>query len=737
MNETIQKKFPVQGLGCAACAARVSKVLNAHKGVKEAGVNLGTNTALVTYSPSECSAEELRESVRKAGYDLIIDVEEDHEAEKAEESETQRYKSLRRRTGYAILLSIIVMLINVFFAEYTAAKYAMWILSSISLGWLGRSFFSHAWKLLKHGSASMDTLISCSTGIAYLFSLFNLFFPDFWIRRGVQPNVYFETVSMIISFILLGRLLEERAKGNTSTALKKLIGLRPKEVVRITPSGLEETIAVEQIAEGDELIIKPGEKIAVDGIVTQGSSSIDESMISGEPVPVWKEPNSKVFAGTINQKGSFRIRAEKVGKQTMLAQIIRLVENAQASKAPVQKLADRVAGIFVPVVLCFSVLTFALWMILSPDNGFTYGLLSAVTILIVACPCALGLATPTAVMVGVGKGAENGILIKDADSIETAQKIDTIVLDKTGTITEGTPKVTNCTWKDSTPQSPNLFFSLESLSEHPLATAITCWLKAEKVTPSSFQSITGQGVSGVFDGETYFAGNRGLLTERNIHIDNQLQESYEQMTANGCSTVWFANAHEALAVVSVSDSVKETSKAAIAQLQRQGMEIHILTGDNPAATAAISRKVGVTNWHAEMLPTQKIAFIKELQQQGKHVAMVGDGINDSAALAQADLSIAMGKGSDIAIDVSKITIISSDLQKISSAIRLSSLTMRTIRQNLFWAFIYNIIAIPVAAGILYPVCGFLLNPVIAGAAMAMSSVSVVTNSLRLKNKRIE
>lgn len=737
MSKTIQKRFPVIGLGCAACAARVSKVLNNQKGVEEAGVNLATNTALVTYRPSECSPESLQEAVRKAGYDLNIDAEEGHEIEKADSSEVEQYEQLKRQVGWSVLFALPVMLLSLFYPDKEWAKYAMWILSTPVVCWSGRRFYIHAWKLLRHGTASMDTLVACSTSIAYVFSLFNLLFPDFWIHRSLSPHVYFEAASMIITFILLGKLLEAKAKKKTSTALKKLMNLRPQTVCRKSATGKEEKVSIEQISIGDELIVKPGEKIAVDGTVTQGGSFVDESMISGESIPVWKEPASKVFAGTINQKGSFIFRAEKVGKQTMLAQIIRLVENAQASKAPIQQVADRIASIFVPVIIGISLITFAAWWLFAPINGFTHGLMAAVSVLIVACPCALGLATPTAVMVGIGRGAEAGILIKDAESLEAAQKVDTIVLDKTGTITTGTPQVTALTWKIETPQLRNVFYSLESLSAHPLSTAITHFLKGAFIPIENFQAINGKGISGLAEGKRYWIGSKVLLEEQNIHIDKSLLNAYYQQIQKGNSMVWLADEREAIAVAAIADSIKDSSPVAITSLKHQGLEIHMLTGDNEQSASAIARQVGITHYHAHMLPDEKINFIKELQQRGKCVAMVGDGINDSAALAQANLSIAMGKGSDIAIDVSQMTIISSDLCKIPQAIRLSTATVRTIRENLFWAFFYNIVAIPVAAGILYPVCGFLLNPMIAGAAMAMSSVSVVTNSLRLKTKRLE
>lgn len=734
--KTIRQNFPVLEMSCAACASRVDKTLNRQPGVISASVNYATATATVEYIPEECSPESLKLAIQAAGYDLIIETEQNNPINKAEEAHLKKYRKLKQRTLAAICLSLPISIISMCFIDIPYAPYLTWLLSTPVVFGLGRDFYINAWKQLKHGSANMDTLVANSTGIAYLFSLFNLFFPDFWLSRGIQPQIYFEASSMIIAFILLGRTLEERAKGNTSAALRKLMGLQPKTVTRVTPNGQLQEVAVNLVAPGDRLQVKPGEKIAVDGIVREGSSYVDESMLSGEPVAVKKQTGSKVYAGTINQKGSFIFTAERVGSETMLSQIIRMVQEAQGSKAPVQKTVDRIAAVFVPAILSIALLTFFLWFFLSPSEGFTHGLLAAVTVLIIACPCALGLATPTAIMVGIGKGAENGILIKDAECLEVAKKIDTVVLDKTGTLTEGKPVMTDLIWETESPKLTNLFFSLEKRSEHPLAEAVVSALKGENLPLTDFESLTGTGICGKTENNTYYAGNLRLLNEHNITVSNRLAEAASRFTEEAKTVIWFANETEALAVAAITDQIKDTSKQAINTLKERGIEVYMLTGDSRKTAAVLAQKAGIPHFRAEVLPAQKADFIRELQQQGKHVAMVGDGINDSAALAQADLSIAMGKGSDIAIDVAKMTIISSDLRKIADAIHLSTLTVRTIRENLLWAFIYNLIGIPVAAGILYPVCGFLLNPMIAGAAMAMSSVSVVTNSLRLRKKKL-
>lgn len=733
----VQETFPVLGMSCASCSARVEKTLNHQSGVQKATVNYASAMATVEYDTRDCSPEALQQAVQNAGYDLLIKQDEDTPDE-LEQAHDKKYRTLKFRTTWAIVLSAPIMVIGMFFMDMPYANLIMWLLSTPVVFWLGRSFFTSAWKQLKHGTANMDTLVANSTGIAYLFSLFNMLFPGFWLERGIHPHVYFEAASVIIAFILLGRLLEEKAKGNTSSAIKKLMGLQPKTVTVIDGSSSEKIVPIGQIRPGDIILVKPGERIAVDGTVTEGSSYVDESMLSGEPVAVAKQKDAKVFAGTINQKGSFRFSAEKVGTDTLLAKIIHMVQDAQGSKAPVQQLVDKIAGIFVPVIIGIAVLSFIAWMLLDGQSGFTHGLLALVTVLIIACPCALGLATPTAIMVGIGKGAERGILIKDAESLETAKKIDTVVLDKTGTVTEGKPVVGDLIWETQTAETGSIFYSLEKLSEHPLAEAVVRHLQdARSVSIDNFESITGRGVKGESNGKAYYAGNRKLLEENRIAVSRSLSDEAARLTADAQTVIWFADSENALAIAGITDQIKPTSIQAVSELQAAGIEVCMLTGDNEATAREIARKAGIFHYKAGVLPQDKAAFISDLQKNGRKVAMVGDGINDSAALAQADLSIAMGGGSDIAMDVAKMTIISSDLTKIPEALKLSRLTVRTIRQNLFWAFIYNIIGVPVAAGVLYPVNGFLLNPMIAGAAMAFSSVSVVTNSLRLKRKKIE
>ena len=733
---TVKKTFSVLNMSCASCAASSESILQTQPGVISAAVNYANATALVEYIPTLTDPQKLQAAVQSVGYDLAIEESEEAKDE-LEELHQKKFASLRKKTIGAIALSIPTVIVGMFFMNMPYANYIMWVLSTPVVLVFGHHFFVNAWKQAKHRSANMDTLVALSTGVAYIFSTFNTLYPEFWHSRGLDAHVYFEAAAVVIAFILLGKMLEERAKGNTSSAIKKLMGLQPKTVTIIHHGGHQAEVPIATVEVGDELLVKPGEKIAVDGVVSSGTSYVDESMISGEPVPVEKTVGAQVFAGTINQKGSFRFTAQKVGGDTVLAQIIKMVQQAQGSKAPVQRLVDKIAGIFVPVVIVIAIITLIAWLVLGGENGFTQGLLAMITVLVIACPCALGLATPTAIMAGVGKGAENGILIKDAESLELAKKVNAIVLDKTGTITEGKPTVTAIKWLNDDESKLAALAALERASEHPLADAITKFFDDKtSLTVHNFESFTGFGAKGSVNNEVYYAGNAALMKANNIAVANDLKATANEWLQEAKTVIYFANELQVLAVVAIADKIKETSKQAVKQLHEAGIEVYMLTGDNATTAKAIAAQAGIDHYKAEVLPAQKATFIKELQQQGKVVGMVGDGINDSNALAQADVSIAMGKGSDIAMDVAKMTIISSDLMKIPQAIRLSKFTVKAIRQNLFWAFIYNLVGIPIAAGVLYPVNGFLLNPMLAGAAMALSSISVVSNSLRLRNKKI-
>lgn len=729
---TIKKTIPVLQMTCASCAISTESIVKFLPGIVSSKVNYATATLTVEYIPSLVTVNQMRQAVQSIDYDLFIE-EGNENSETLEELHQKKYNLLKKKTIGAVFLTLPLVIIAMFFMDIPYANYIMWVLSTPVILGFGKDFFINAWKQTKHGSANMDTLVALSTGVAYIFSVFNTLFPDYWHSKGLHAHVYFESAAVVIAFILLGKLLEENAKGNTSSAIKKLIGLQPKTVNILDTEQNQIALPIEQVEVGMTIIVKPGDKVAVDGIVTQGSSFVDESMLSGEPLAVKKEVNDKVFSGTINQKGSFQFKAEKIGSDTMLAQIIKMVQEAQGSKAPVQKLVDKIAGIFVPIVIGIAILSLISWVILGGENGFTQGILALVTVLVIACPCALGLATPTAIMVGVGKGAEQGILIKDAESLELAKKVDAIILDKTGTITYGKPTVTNSKWLDENDILKQILLSIEKQSEHPLAEAVVNYLKdINTVHIHHIESLTGKGVRANYKDINYLVGNQKLLTENQILIDNSLKEQADKWLHEAKTVIWFADDKKALAVLAIADEIKETSIEAIKELQKMGIEVHMLTGDNYNTAKAIAEKTGISSFKGEVLPKDKADFVKELQAKGKIVAMVGDGINDSTALAQANVSIAMGKGSDIAIDVAKMTIISSDLMKISTAIKLSKSTVNTIKQNLFWAFIYNVVGIPIAAGILYPINGFLLNPMIAGAAMALSSISVVGNSLRLK-----
>lgn len=736
-RKLVRKTFPVTGMSCAACAARVDKTLNKQNGVTEATVNYAAATVTVCYDAALIGTDELKRAVCVAGYDLLTE-EAEQAPDHLELLRGEAYVRLRYRTVWACVLSAPLMVVGMFFMHMPYAEYIMCALATPVVFGFGRHFFVNAWRQLRHGSSNMDTLVALSTGIAYVFSLFTMIWPEFWTSKGLEPHVYFEASAVVITFILLGRLLEERAKGDTSDAIRKLMGLQPHTVTLVGGDGRTQTIPVARVHKGDLLQVKPGEKIAVDGTVTEGSSYVDESMLSGEPVAVRKESGARVYAGTINQKGSFRFRAEQVGAETLLAHIIDCVREAQGSKAPVQKLVDRIAAVFVPVIMGVALLSFVVWLIFDPAEGFTHGLLAMVTVLVIACPCALGLATPTAIMVAMGKGSENGILIKDAESLQTACRVDAVVLDKTGTLTEGKPVVTDLQWYTSEARERNLLVALERRSEHPLASAVVARLQEEVVdeTLQHFAVRAGRGAQAVADGHTYWVGNRALADEKQALVTPQQEQLAGRLAEEIKTVVWYGCDTRVLALCGIADRMKPTSAAAVAQLRNNGIEVYMLTGDNEATAARVAAATGIQNYRSGVLPAEKADFVRRLQADGRVVGMVGDGINDSAALSQADLGIAMGRGSDIAMDVAQITLISADLMKIPQAIRLSRHTVRTVRQNLFWAFIYNLTGVPVAAGILYPFTGFLLNPMLAGAAMALSSVSVVSNSLRLKSLRL-
>lgn len=737
-HTTIKRTLPVTGMTCAACASSVESMLSHTDGVLNASVNFASNTVLVEYE-KDTEPKSLQSAVQSIGYDLIID--EDNAKEAQHDAQLAHYKSVKRRTLWSAFLTLPIFFIGMFAMNWEPGKWISLVLAVPVLFIFGKSYFISAWKNAKHRKANMDTLVALSTGIAFLFSLFNTLYPSYWLDKGLVPHVYYEAATVIITFITLGKWLEEKAKSNTSSAIKKLMGLQPNTVL-LVEGDTEREVPIKEVKAGDIIKVKPGMKVPLDGEVISGESYVDESMITGEPVAVLKQKSSEVFAGTVNQKGSFEFRATKVGSETLLAQIIEMVEQAQGSKAPVQKLVDRVAAIFVPTVISIAVLTFTVWMIFGGDDAFTHALLTSITVLVIACPCALGLATPTAIMVGVGKGADNQILIRDAESLELGHKVDTVVLDKTGTITEGKPSISGLYWKKSknVRALKSILLAMELKSEHPLAEAIVRELTNDGVSKGnlkSFESITGKGVEATTElDEKYYVGNKKLLLQNEVLISEEIEEIAHKWSQEAQTVVYFSNHQEVLGLIGISDRVKKTSKSAIQQLKGRGIEVHLLTGDNLETAQAVARSVGIEHYRGEVLPADKAGYIKDLQANDRTVAMIGDGINDSQALAQADVSIAMATGSDIAMDVAKITLMSSDLESVPKALNLSKKTVLGVRQNLFWAFIYNIIGIPLAAGILYPYNGFLLNPMIAGAAMAFSSVSVVLNSLRLRTAKL-
>ncbi|MFR1082834.1 MAG: heavy metal translocating P-type ATPase [Bacteroides cellulosilyticus] len=735
MGNLKKQTFPVLNMHCAGCANNVEKTVRKLVGVADASVNFASNTLSVSYETDKLTPGEIRAAVLAAGYDLIM--EEEHVEERQEEEQQKRYHRLKTRVIGAWIFAVPLLLLSMVFMHVPYSNEIQMVLAIPVLVLFGTPFYTGAWKQARLGRSNMDvTGGTKQTSIAFLFSVFNTFFPDFWYSRGLEPHVYYEAAVVIIAFVLTGKLMEERAKGNTSTAIRKLMGLQPKKA-RVVRDGKELDVPLDQLNIDDLVSVRPGEQIPVDGFLTEGDSYVDESMISGEPIPVEKKIGSHVLAGTINQKGSFIIRAEKVGGETVLARIIRMVQEAQGSKAPVQRIVDKVTGIFVPVVLGLSVLTFFIWMFFSGVDMLSHAMLSAVSVLVIACPCALGLATPTALMVGIGKAADHHILIKDAVALEQMRKVNVVVLDKTGTLTEGHPTVAGWLWAQ--PQEghyKDILLAAELKSEHPLAGAIvTALQEQENIVPATldgFESITGKGIKVTYQDAEYWAGSHKLLKDYHATLTDVLGEMLAQYESDGCSIVYFGRKDELLAIVAIKDQIKATSAEAVRELRTQGIEVYMLTGDGERTASAVAGRLGNIQYIADALPDDKEEFVRQLQLQRKTVAMVGDGINDSQALACADVSIAMGKGTDIAMDVAMVTLMTSDLLLLPKAFNLSRQTVRLIHQNLFWAFIYNLIGIPIAAGLLYPINGLLLNPMLASAAMAFSSVSVVLNSLRLR-----
>ena len=730
-SSIVTATFPVLNMACAACSAAVEKTLQQQRGVVAATVNLAAAQAHVQYDKRVTSYRKLAKAVKAAGFVLVEPTESSADVVAGYRRERLHRKQVSMLG--ALLFFLPLMVLSMWMPNIAYLHYILWALATPVLVF-GYDFYVGAWQQARHGRANMDTLVAVSTSVAYLFSVFNTLFPEFWLERGLEPHVYFEASAGIIAFVSIGKMLEERAKDSTTTAIGALMGLQPQQVTRVLPDGSIEDVDIATVAVGDTVMAHPGERIAVDGVVVDGTSYVDESMLTGEPMPVRKGAGEPVFCGTLNGKGVLYYTAEKTGDATLLSRIIRVVQDAQGSKAPVQRLVDKVAAIFVPVVMSIAVVAFVVWMLVGGDEAFSHALLAFVTVLVIACPCALGLATPTAITVGIGKAASQGILIKNADALESACRVTAVVLDKTGTLTEGHPAVVHSLWSDDSARA--VLYGIESRSEHPLAQAVTAHLTdCDVVEVSDFTTLPGKGVQAVSAGVQYYVGNKRLMDEVGVNCTGEMLAAAEAWEQEANTVIWFATSEALLAVMAIADPLKATSQQAVASMQALGMKVYMLTGDNLSTAQAVAQRVGISLVVAEVLPEEKAAFISRLQREGELVAMIGDGINDSAALAQADVSIAMGQGSDIAMDVAAMTIISSDLLRVPQAVVVSQQTVKTIRQNLFWAFIYNIIGIPVAAGVLYPLNGFLLNPMIASAAMALSSVSVVSNSLRLKWKK--
>lgn len=738
--------FPVQGMTCASCVAHVEEALSGVPGVISANVNLASEKATVEYT-GETEPSDLRRAVKEAGYELGPEAETLEDVASASQREIH---SLRNKLVIAVILAVPIFVLSMLTPDFPGKRFILWVLATPVQFWAGWRFYRGAWGATRHRTADMNTLIAVGTSAAYLYSMAAVLSPGLFTTAGMEPHLYFDTSAMIIALILLGRFLEARARGQTSKALKNLIGLRPKTAT-VIHNGKETEIAVEDIQVGDLIMVRPGEQVPTDGIIRDGYSSIDESMITGESIPVEKKIGDGVIGATINRTGSFKFEATRIGKDTALARIIRLVEEAQGSKAPIQRLADVIAGIFVPIVIGIAIITFIIWYFAGPAPALTYALLNFVAVLIIACPCALGLATPTAIMVGTGKGAEYGVLIRSAEALERSHKINTVLLDKTGTITRGEPEVTDIITVPSISQGDvlRLAASAEHGSEHPLGEAIVRAALDRKleISPSSdFNAIPGYGIEASVDGRHLLLGNLRLIQDRGLVL-NGLEKEADRLREKGKTVMFLGLDKQVVGIIALADTIKPDARKALERIHRMGIELVMLTGDNQRTAESIAREAGIGRVLAEVLPEHKAQEVRKLQEEGRVVAMVGDGINDAPALAQADVGIAIGTGTDIAMETGDITLIRGDLGGIATAISLSKRTMRTIRQNLFWAFAYNVALIPVAAGILYLVFGqtgvphgfhFILgeygflNPMLAAAAMAASSVTVVSNSLRLR-----
>lgn len=743
ISATNKKTFPIKGMHCASCVRVLERSLKKVPGVTDAVVNLATEKATVSFE-NGVDLSLLESAVGNVGYQAVIQDEKIHEDQEKKEKEKE-LKTLKTKVIISLLSGAVILWGSFPGLMETAPTFlqnffVQLILAAPIQFWAGFGFYQATIPALRHRTANMDTLVALGTTVAFMYSAFVTFFPETVEMLGIAPMPYFDVAVIVIALILLGRYFEAKAKIGTGEAIKKLIGLQAK-TARLMRNGVEVDVPIENVQIGDTIRVRPGEKIPVDGEILEGESSIDESMITGESIPVEKMRGDIVIGATINKSGTFLYKATKVGKDTMLSQIIQLVQEAQGSRAPIQRLADAVSSYFVPIVIMLAFATFGIWYIFSAESAFLFAMLNTVAVLIIACPCAMGLATPTAIMVGTGKGAEHGILIKDAESLETANKITTVIFDKTGTLTRGKPEVTDVIPVNKTQQEKLLLLaaSLEKGSEHSLADAVLKKAEEKKYqlqAVSQFQAVAGHGIIGVIKRQKVAFGNRKLMNQEKTSYAS-VEKDIQALESEGKTAMLLSVNKKLAGIIGVSDVVKETAKEGVLLLQKRGIEVVMITGDNARTAAAIAKKLGITRFLAEVLPDQKEKEVRNIQSEGKKVAMVGDGINDAPALAAADVGIAMGTGTDVAIEAADITLVNRDLKTVSQAISLSQKTMRTIRQNLFWAFGYNVILIPVAMGVLYPFFGILLSPIFASVAMASSSVSVVANSLLLKRYTIK
>ena len=735
--------FPVTGMTCAACQARVQRALSAEPGVIDASVNLVTKSAAVRYDPAALSPQDLIAAVRATGYDAELPAVEESplSADTAgEETEVREARSLAVKAIVSVLAGALAMLFSMLLMGNPIVNYLLLVLTSWILVWAGRDIYRRAWRAIRHGSADMNTLVALGTGSAFIYSLVATVAPSLFARNGIAPDVYYEAVIFIIGLVLAGRAIEARARRKTSESLRKLVTLLPP-TARVERGSAWIDKPLSHVASGEIVVVRPGERIPVDGTIIDGASEVDESMLTGEPLPVAKTIGGKVVGGTLNTTGAFRYRATSVGADSVLARIVKLMRDAQSSRAPIQRLADRVSAVFVPLVVSIAIVTFLIWYFLADTAALPRAIAAAVSVLIIACPCAMGLAVPTAVMVATGRGAELGLLIKGGEILQRAGDVDTVVLDKTGTVTEGTPSVGRVIAIGSMEENVALAAaaSLERHSEHPVAAAIVraAGERGVQFEPvSDFQSHTGSGVTGSVAGHKVAVGNAQLMRELKLDVMDAARKSEAARSIPGASELFVAVDSRLAAIIVVTDSIRPTSREAVERLERMGIDVLLLTGDRKSTAEQVAKAAGIERVVAEVLPQDKVMEVRALQAKGRVVAMVGDGINDAPALAQSDVGVSMPKGTDIAIEASDIALMRSDLRGVPTAISLSRQTMVTMKQNLFWAFVYNVIGIPIAAGVLYPVTGLMLSPIIASAAMALSSVSVVTNSLRLRNVRL-